>query len=164
MGLSTDWERMLLNSIFKRANVTGNNPNGLITSPFVIWHSLHSADPTDNRTTAQGNELAATGNYSRGGLSCDNDVNTHVNWNPIDQPSGTASRVTNKLPVTFPQASASWNSGSAIGFVGLWRVATSGTDAEYIGSTAISPTVVVLAGNTLQFQGGTPGAIGFSIT
>lgn len=162
MGLSSEWERMILQVIFKRGGPTGNQPNGVYTSPFSISHSLHSADPTDLHTTAQANELTG-GGYARAVLGCDPDINTHVSWNAIDQPTSTYQRITNKLDINFPVATANWNSGNPIGFVGFWRVTTGGTAGEYIGSTAINPTVVVLSGNTLRFQGGTPGAISFRI-
>lgn len=164
MGLSQEWERRLLQIIFKRGGPTGSQPTGIYTSPFTICHSLHSADPTDDHAVALANELAATGSYARGLLNCDPDINTHVQWNAIDAPVAGAQRITNKATITFPTATATWNSGNPIGFVGFWRVTTAGTAGEYIGSTAINPSQIVLQGNTLRFQGGTPGFLSFSIS
>lgn len=165
MGLSLEWEKRLLQIIFKRGGPTGNQGSGgIYVSPFTINLSLHSADPTDDHAVALANELPATGAYARGQNACDTDINTHVAWNAIDAPVANAQRITNKATITFPTATAAWNSGNPIGFVGFWRVFTSGTAGEYIGSTAINPTQVVLQGNTLRFQGGTPGFLSFSIS
>ena len=156
MSLSQDWEKSILQHIFKRGGINGNTgTGGLPVSPNTIYFSLHSADPTDVHTTAQGNELSGL-NYSRASLSTDANTSTHTFWNALDEPA-TAQRITNKQAISFLGASGNWNGGNPIGFFGMWTVAASGAAVEYLGSGVISPSVTILNGNTFSWQGGTPG-------
>lgn len=156
MSLSQSWESMILQHIFKRAGASSNSAGGgLPASPTAIFVSLHSADPTDVHTTAQGNELSGL-NYARATLATDINPSTHTNWNAIDEPV-SSQRVTNKLAITFNAASGNWNSGNPIGFYGLWTIVSAGAADQYLGAGTISPSVTILNGNTFSFQGGTPG-------
>lgn len=162
MSLSQAWEGYILQHIFKRAGANNNlTTGGLPASPTALWFSLHTADPTDVHTTAQGNELSGL-NYARATLPTDVNVSTHTNWNSIDEPV-SAQRITNKLAVTFAAASADWNGGNPIGYFGVWTIAAAGSLEQYIGSGPISPSVTILNGNTFSFQGGTPGNLQFTV-
>lgn len=162
MSLSQEWEKMILQHIFKRGGPNANTgTGGLTASQNNLWVSLHSADPTDVHTTAQGNELVG-GSYARATLPTDANVSTHTNWNAIDEPSG-AQRITNKLDLNFPPATANWNSGNPIAFFGLWQIASGGGGEHYLGAGAISPSVIILNGNTFKFQGGSPGNMQFTV-
>lgn len=162
MSFSQDWEKAILQHIFKRGGTTSNESvGGFPVSPTALFFSLHSGDPTDVHTTAQGNELSGL-NYQRATLPTDINSTTHTNWNSLDEPAG-AQRITNKLAITFPAASGDWNGGNAIAFFGLWDIVSAGLELDYIGAGAISPSVTVLNGKTLSFQGGTPGSLQFTV-
>lgn len=145
-GLSAAYEDKLLDAIFKTTTF------GL---PANIFVSLHSADPGDTGTS----EISG-GSYARVQRSPDPDTATNTSWNAkVD--SGTARRITNNGAITFPTATANWNGGSPLTHFGLWDALTGGT---FIGSGPIDAAgVVVLNGNTLSFQGGTPGSLRFDI-
>lgn len=121
------------------------------------WYALHSADPGDTGA----NELPGTGSYARAQLDSDANNSTNTNYNAIDQ-SGAASKITNKLDVTFPTATASWNGGAAIQFFSIWTASTAGT-CLWSGSIAGGTGVVVLSGSTLKFTGGTPGQMSVTL-
>jgi hypothetical protein len=163
MGLSQEWEKEILQQIFKRgATVSNESVGGLPVSPTNLYISLHSGDPTDDFSAALGNELSGL-NYQRASLPPDTNTSTNTNWNAIDEP-GTAQRITNKLAITFPAATGDWNAGTAIGFFGLWTIIAAGLALDYIGAGTISPSVTVLNGKTLSFAGGTPGNMQFTVS
>ena len=154
-GLSENYEKYLLWWMFKQT--------AFVAVPTELHVSLHSANPTDSRTTAAGNELTGNG-YARAQLDPDPNSGTNTNWNSIAGGVGTEQQISNKLDIEFPPASADWNSGSAIQYFGLWAVASGGTDDDYLGNGTITGGgVVVLSGNTLKFLGGTPGNLVFSM-
>ena len=145
-GLSDTMETNVLNYLFKQT--------ALPTPPATLFISLHSADPGDTGAS----ELAATNGYARAQLNPDANSSTNTNWNAV---TGSPAEMTNKLAITFPQASGgSWNSGSSIGYWSLWSASSAGT---LFCSGTITGGVVVLAGNTLQVTGGTPGTFKFTI-
>lgn len=127
------------------------------TAPSALHVALHSADPGDTGA----NELAGTGSYARAALAPDTNNSTHTNWNTPDT-SGQAARVTNKLAITFPTASANWNSGNPIQYFSIWDASTSG-NCLWSGSIAGGTGVTVLSGTTLTFAAGTPGALSITI-
>lgn len=127
------------------------------TAPSALHVSLHSADPGDTGA----NELAATGSYARAALAPDTNNATNTNWNAVDEPV-TAKRISNKLDITFPTATADWNGGAAIKFFAIWDASSAG-NCLVSGAVNGSTGVVVLSGNTLKFTGGTPGQLTFTI-
>lgn len=156
-GLSQNWEQRVLEFIFKQT--------AFYTVQTVLAVSLHTADPTDTVATALANEVNGN-NYGRAATNVTPDINnaTFTNWNAIDEPG--ARRITNKLDITFPTASGgAWAAGANLTHWGLWNniTAGAGTADQYIGSAALSTPVVVLNGQTLKFQGGTPGNLQFTI-
>lgn len=154
-GLSQSWEKKLLDCIFKRT--------AFFNFPTTLYYSLHTADPTDSETTALSNEVSGN-NYARANLNPDTNNTTHANYNSVDEPA-TAQRITNKLEIAFPQATGgAWASGANLTHWGLWTVVSSGTADQYIASGTLTAAVVVLAGQTLKFQAGTPGAFSFTIS
>ncbi len=146
-GLSNTHEDMLLDWLFKKTTFGA--------AATTLWYSLHSADPGDTGAS----ELASSGSYARAQLDGDTNNSTDTNYN-AKATSGTARRISNKLDITFPTASADWNSAAAIGYWGLFSASTAGT---YYASGTITGGVVVLNGNTLKFAGGTPGSLTFDI-
>src|SRR5574338_116150 len=112
-GQSNYLEGKLLDWIFKQTSFG--------TAPTTRFVSLHSGDPGDTGAS----ELGATGSYARAQLDPDTDNSTNTNWNAKGT-SGQASTMSNKLAITFPQATADWNSGSAIQYWALWDASTSG--------------------------------------
>lgn len=126
-------------------------------APTELWLSLHSADPVDTGAS----ELAATGSYTRARLDPDDPGGT-TNWNSITEP-GTAKTVTNKADITFPTATADWNTAVAMTFWGLWDGKTPGSTNFLIGGSITGSGVVVLNGNTLKFSGGTPGQLSVAV-
>lgn len=103
------------------------------TRPSTRAIALHSADPGDTGAS----ELANTGAYAR----------VAATFNAASTPAGTA---TNSGAVTFTQASADWNSGSTIGYFGIWDSATyAGGNFLYGGSITVPKSV--LNGDTASF-------------
>lgn len=141
-GMSDTLEQNVLKWLTKQT--------ALPTAPTTLFVSLHSADPSDTGAS----EISGN-NYSRAQLNPD--PGTNVNWNALDT-SGTATRVTNKNDVVFPQATpGAWNSGSAIPFFGIWDASTSG---NFLWGGAFSGTgVTVNATVTLRLVGGNPGQL-----
>jgi len=148
-GLSNLYEQKVLEAIFKQTNVT---------APTTLYVGLNSADPGDTCAS----ELASTGAYARAQLNPDTNNATNTNYNAIDAASQAPKTIlTNKLAITFPTATANWNSGNAITYFTLWDASTAG-NCVYSGS--ITPSgVVVLNGNTLSFAGGSPGQLTFTV-
>lgn len=144
-GLSDTHEISVLEWLFKRT---------AMPSVTAMHYSLHT---TNNDTGAA--ELASSGGYVRAQLDADTNNTTHVNYNAVAT-SGTAKRISNLLDITFPVATADWNSAAAIGFWGVWSASTAGT--YYAGGT-ITGGVVVLNTNTLKFAGANPGSLAFDV-
>lgn len=154
-GLSQNWEKRVLDCIFKLTT--------FFTPPTVLAYSLHTADPTDSATSAIANEVNGN-NYNRALLAPDPDNTTFTRYNAIDEPS--ARRISNKLDITFPTASGgAFAAGVNLTNFGLWTVASAGTgtDDQYIGSGALAVAAVVLNGQTIKFQAGSPGNMQFTI-
>ena len=148
-GFSTYLETKIMQWMVKRQQ--------LPTPPTTVQISLHSLDPGDTGA----NELASSGAYARVTMTTDTDdtAPNAVNWN-VTAADGTAWAFTNKLPITFPQATADWFSGNPITFAGIWDAG--GTN--FLATCSITPSgVVVLNGNTLSFTGGTPGQLKFKV-
>lgn len=147
-GLSNYVESKLVNWLFKQT--------AFGSAPTALYVALHSADPGDTGA----NELAATGSYARAQLNPDTDSSTNTNWNAAGT-SGSAATMSNKLAVTFPTATANWNSGSAIQYFSIWDASSSG-NCLFSGTISASG-VVVLNGTTLSFAGGTPGNLSITV-
>lgn len=130
MSLSNSYEVKLLDHLFMQTELTQ------LTNIYV---SLHSASAGETGA----NELAASGNYSRA-LTAPSDWNVAV--------SGAT---TNANTITFDTASADWNSGSTIGFFGLWDHASETTSANFIGGGVISIPRSMLNGDTAKINAGT---------
>src|SRR5262245_8158913 len=145
MGPSQTLEQRMLEWLFKQTSFG--------TSPTTLFFALHSADPGDTGA----NELASTGAYARAQLNPDANAATNTNYNAIDQ-SAAASKMTNKLDVAFPTATANWNAGAAIQYFSVWSASTAGT-VYWSGQIAGGTGVVVLSGSTLKFSGGSPGQL-----
>lgn len=155
-GLSQNWEKKLLEYIFKQ---TAFYASAITT----LGVSLHTADPTDSASSAIANEVNGN-NYNRAALAPDANNSTNTNYNAVDEPG--ARRITNKLDITFPIASGgAWAGGANLTHWGLWTVtaAGTGTDDQYIMSAALSTPVTCLNGQTLKFQGGSPGNLQFTV-
>ncbi len=148
-GVSNFVETKVLEWIFKQT--------AFGTAPTALHVSLHSADPGDTGAS----ELGATGSYARAQLDPDTNNSTHTNWNALDT-SGQAVRTTNKLAVTFPTATANWNSGNPILYFAIWDAGTSG-NCLWSGTIAGGTGVTVLSGTTLSFAAGTPGALAITL-
>lgn len=112
--------------------------------PTGIRISLHSADPGDTGA----NELAATGAYARASRDPDPNAATNTSWSAVNQ-AAAASLISNAAAVSFPTATANWNSSNPIGFWGAWD--TAGTPNHLLSGT-ITGGVVVLNTNTLTFD------------
>lgn len=145
-GFSDYLEGKILDWIFKKT--------AMPAAPTNLYLSLHTADPGDTGAS----ELTG-GNYSRAQLDPDTNNSTNTNWNAKDT-SGTASRITNKLDIAFPQANADWNGGSAIGYFAIWDTNVAG---NCLMSGTITGGIVVRNGNTARFMGGTPGQAAFTV-
>lgn len=160
--LSQGWEQLILQHIFKRAGANSNlSGGGMPASPAKLWFGLVTGG-TDNYATALSLELSGNG-YGRAGLDTDPNIDTHTNWNAITAPGATSQQITNKVDIVFPTATGSWNGGSSINLASIWTVQTGGTADQFLGLAFFVSNVVILTGNTLRFQGGTPGFMKFTI-
>ena len=148
-GLTQTVEKSLLEWLLKQT--------AWPAAPTTIFYALHSADPGDTGA----NELASTGAYARAALASDTNNSTNTNYNAIDQ-SGAASKITNKLDISFPTATSSWNGGAAIQYFSIWSASTAGT-CYWSGTIAGGTGVVVLNGSTLKFTGGSPGQLSVTV-
>jgi hypothetical protein len=145
-GFSTYFETRLIQWLFK-TNKDGAAATALAaTGPTNLWVSLHSTDPAD----VSAGELSG-GSYARVAMAKDADdaSGNAVSWN-ISAVSGTAWGVTNKLAVTFPQASADWFGGAAIKWCGLYDASSAG-NLLMAGTVNGAVGVVVLSGVTFSF-------------
>jgi len=113
-GLSNTLEDRLQQWMFKR--------RAFLSAPTQLHYSLHSADPGDTGA----NELASSGGYARAALAPDTDETTHVNYTDLET-SGTTRRVSNRLDIVFPTATADWASGADLTHFGVWDASTGGT-------------------------------------
>lgn len=151
VGFSTYMEDKILHWLFKQT--------AFGAAPSALWCSLHSPEPDE----AGSNEISG-GSYGRAQLNPDANSGDNTNWNSkVAGSPATSQRISNKLDVTFPTATANWNSSAAIGFWGLWD-----DDGTPPGNFLITGPigvagVVVLNGNTLKFPGGTPGNLYFQV-
>ena len=149
VGLSNYVEDKVLHWLFKQ--VAFGTPHS------QLWDSLHNPEPDETGS----NELSG-GSYARAQLNPDANAGDNTNWNAKAPGSpSTSQRITNKLDITFPPASANWNGGAAIGYWGLFDASTVG---NFLLSGPIGVAgVVVLNGNTLKFPGGSPGSLYFQV-
>jgi hypothetical protein len=149
-GFSQTLETKIVDWIFRKTSFG--------SAPTELWVSLHSNDPGDTGA----NELSTSvGAYTRARLDPD-DPGGATSWNTITEPS-TAKTVTNKGDITFPACTASWNSGAAMTYWGLWDGKTAGGSTFLIAGSISGSGVVVLDGNTLKFVGGTPGQLSVAV-
>lgn len=148
-GLTDYMEGKVLDWVFKQT--------AFGTAPTVLYYSLHSADPGDTGAS----ELAATGSYARAQLNPDTNNSTDTNYNAKGT-SGAARTMSNKLDITFPTATANWNSGNPIQYFAIWDASSTG-NCLWSGSIAGGTGVTVLNGTTLKFTGGTPGQMSVTI-
>lgn len=143
-GFSNTLEQQYQEHLFKKTAPTA------VTN---LWISLHSADPADTGA----NELSG-GSYARVQLDPDTNNSTNTNWNAIGAGAGNAQRISNKLAITFPTATANWTTAT---HAGLWSAVTGGT---FYGTLTIAVGgQTVLNGGTLSFPGGTPGTLAFDL-
>lgn len=149
VGLSNFVEDKVLHWLFKQT--------AFGAAPTALWCSLHSPEPDE----AGSNELSG-GSYGRAQLDPDVDSGTNTNWNSkVAGSPATSQRISNKLDITFPTATADWNGGAVIGYWGLWDASPGG---NFLVSGAVGVAgVVVLNGNTLRLPGGTPGNLYFQV-
>ena len=145
-GLSNSLEAALLDWMFKQT--------AFPTAPTQLHYSLHSADPGDTGA----NEISG-GGYARAQLNPDPNNTTNTNYS-AKQTDGTSQYITNAADITFPQATANWNGGNAIQWVGVWSASSGGT--FYASFQFQGSGVVVLNGNTLRLLGAT-GQLRFQI-
>lgn len=105
--------------------------------PSALGVSLHSGDP--GQTGAS--ELDATGSYDRATAT---------------SAFGTAAVdgvISNDADITFPTATADWNSGSNISYAGMWDTTTRAT-GNFLFRIAIGTPKAVLNGQTPKFPSG----------
>ncbi len=115
------------------------------TPPATHYWALFSADP--GRTYNAATELPATGGYARVPVT-----RGAAAWNaPITV--GGRRVVTNAAAVNFGTASATWNGGVAIPFIGIVDGATVGA-GTLKGSGAISVPKVVAAADAAVVEAG----------
>ena len=145
-GFSNTRETLYLENLFKGQS-TG-------TAPTTMYVSLHDGTPTEGNPC--GGEIAG-GSYARVQLNADASQSAG-NWSAIGAGAGTAQRISNNAVVTFPTATADWNSAAAIESVCLHDASTSGNC--FICATISASGVTVLNGNTLSFP---VGAIDFDL-
>jgi hypothetical protein len=148
-GLSNYVEAKIMDWLFKKT--------AFGSAPTALYFSLHSADPGDTGA----NELSGTGSYARAQRDPDTDNSTNTNWNAAAA-SGQTLANSNKLDISFPAATANWNSGSAILYWAMWDASSSG-NCLFSGSINSGTGVVVLSGTTLKFTGGSPGQLVASV-
>lgn len=148
-GASQAMEKLVLEWLLKQTTMG--------TAPSTLFFALHSADPGDTGA----NELTSTGAYARAQLNPDTNNSTNTNYNAIDQ-TAAASKITNKLDITFPQATADWNGGSKINFFSIWSASSAGT-CYWSGTIAGGSGVTVNNGTTLKFVGGATGQLSITL-
>lgn len=140
-GLSDTYEQYVLEYIFKRT--------ALPAVPSNLYVSLHGTDPGDTGA----NELStAVGGYARALLASDTGNTVDTNWEAVDT-SGTSKRISNKLDIVFPAATADWFSGNLIPYWALWDNASAGTCI--LSGTITGGGIAVHNGNTARFMGST---------
>lgn len=96
-------------------------------------------------------ELANSGSYARVAVTANS-----TNW---PGPTGNNGTVTNGAAVSFPAATADWNSGSTIGYWGFFDSSTYGAGNLLVCAAVTTPRAV-MSGATASFA---PGALSFQI-
>lgn len=145
-GFGNSNEQLYLEHLFKGQSAG--------TAPTSMWLSLHDGTPTEGNPC--GGEISG-GGYARVQLNADSTTSAG-NWSAIGAGAGTAQRISNNQVVTFPTATADWNSAGAIESICIHSASTGGTC--YICATISAAGVTVLNGNTLSFP---VGAIDFDL-
>lgn len=153
IGLTNYMENNILDWMFKQTAFPGQ--------PTALGYSLHSADPGDTGAS----ELPHTNAYERAILAPDVDNAHNAQYNAKATGTvGTSQKITNLLDITFPPASADWNSAAAILFYTCWNNVTYGAGNALFTGAIGGSGVVVLNGNTLKLIGsGAGGAMSFQI-
>jgi hypothetical protein len=126
--LSNYLEEKLIEHVFQ---------NTAYTSPTTLAVALGTACSDASFT-----ELANTGGYARVSVAAND-----TNWTGPTTNDGT---VANGIAVTFPTATADWNSGSTIGYWALFDSATYGA-GNLIVCAALTTARAVMNGSTPSF-------------
>lgn len=114
--------------------------DGAYSPPSTLYFGLISALTDAEAGTVT--ELPATGSYARA-------ATTAADWGAAT--SADPSVKSNTTAITFPTATANWNSGSTIPYWGLWDASSSGN--LLIWGTFTLPKAV-LSGDTATFAVG----------
>lgn len=136
-SMSDVYEKKVLDLIFRNASASATVPMGLDATN--IWVGLGTAG-SDSAFT----ELGATGSYARVAVA-----RTGAGFNAAA--GTTPAATTNTGTVTFPTATASWNTGSNITHVGWFDASTAGNVIYWADLTTPKP---VLNGDTASFAAG----------
>jgi len=142
-GFSDYTEKKVLDFLFKQTTMG--------TAPATLWFSLHGADPSD---TGASELYFGTGSYGRAACTPDTNNTTHTQWNAVTVYSSTKQRMSNKVDIKWPVATANWNGGTAIQFWGCYDASTAGN--FLFGGSISGGGVVVLDTNQLMFAGASP--------
>lgn len=110
--------------------------DGIFDTLSHIYVSLHVGDPGDDGQ--DGAEATGTG-YA----AVDT---TPATWSAATD--ATPSVTDNVAAITFPEAGGDWSSGSSFTHVGLWKHATTRTEAQYIGRGVLGTPKPILSGET----------------
>lgn len=117
---------------------------GSWSQPTHLYLAFFTVAPTISST---GTEVTNAGSYARVSISV---ASGNTNWATI---SGTTTTVTSQAAFSFPQASATWSSGSNITDAGLWDSGTyGGGNLWYWGDVTVAKPV--FSGDTATFSSG----------
>jgi len=124
----------LLNWLFGKGSPT--TPAG------VLWVSLHTGDPGSDGQAA--NEVTGSGYAAKATSASDWSVATDAD----------PCVVANATEIEFAAATGSWSSGASITHFGLFRHATTRTEANFVGRGALETSRVITTGNIARFEAG----------
>ncbi len=133
-GASAQWANDLLHYEFRAV---------AYAPPATHYVALFSTDP--GKTYSAATELPATGGYARVAVT-----RAATSWS-VATASGGRQVVTNLADINLGTASAGWNGGVAIPYVGIMDSATVGA-GTLKGSGAIGTPKVVAAGDAVVYE------------
>lgn len=149
-GKSDVLENKLLDFIFRGYTLALTGATASWSAVPTLYIALGTASSDSSFT-----ELAATGSYARA-KACAGSTQASTDWNgthgnTTGASSGTDGTIETAIAVTFPTATADWNSAATIGFFAIYD-ASSGGNLLY--SAAITTPRAVTNGTTASFAAG----------
>lgn len=135
VDFSNDFETLILEYVTKRTAPA--------TPPTALEVRLHSGDPGEDCTA---NTFTEQDGYLHQSIATDTSAASNVQFNALDT-DGTATRVTNKVTITFGPATADWPAAT---YFSVWDT----DNSICILHAALSATLQVNNTQSAEFQDG----------